>query len=103
MGILTDFRPFQSFSSRHMDQSELKRLVRWMRRNGVSELKHEDIHIKLESKAPKAIRAPAITEPTDPIPEHPEARMPSDSDMLMWSTGSYDLITETRKDDTPRN
>ena len=30
------------------------------------------------------------------------AKMPSDSEMLFYSTNSFDLLRESRKDDTPR-
>ena len=90
-----------------MTPRQVKAMVKYMKANGITWFKHGDVEISLAPAGPLATPitpTPAITEPTDPelLKNDVEAMMPSDGDLLYWSTGSFDTITESRKDDTPR-
>jgi hypothetical protein len=74
-----------------------------MRANGMTHFKDGDLEITLSEQV---IEKPkAKPEETDPalLKDDPGAGMPSDSDLLFWSTPSFDTIVETRKEDEPRN
>jgi hypothetical protein len=87
-----------------MDEKTLKKMIKWAQKQGFHSFEAEGIKVIFgEPPIPKKASSP-ITEPTDPIPvtDDPNVVMPSDSDLLFWSTDAVDLI-ESRKDDTPRN
>lgn len=94
------------------DEKDLKRIAKWAKKMGLrrvrmgkieldfseNELKEAKIEIKAKEKKI------SVDETLDAIPAayDPTTIMPADGDLLFWSTESFDLITETRKDDTPR-
>lgn len=91
----------------YMTTRQRKEMIKFMKKNGVSYLKDGEVEIDLRTES---IRAQGEAEKkkvdkTDPalLRNDMDSATPSDSDMLFYSTSAYDLITQTRKDDTPRN
>lgn len=91
------------------DHKEISKLIDLCRKKGVIHLKVGEIEIKLTKEKPvssymkKKGASKGVTGELSTGQDDPMAKMPSDSDLLMWSSPAYDLITESRKNDKPRN
>lgn len=68
-----------------------------MRKNGVLELEEEGFKIKLDPGFLPKKETKRITTDAELLKNDPEAAMPSDGDMLYWSTGSFEDIVDGRK------
>lgn len=73
-------------------------MIKWAKKQGFASFEVEGIKIVFGEPSRSS---PPPAQKTDPIPvtEDPTAKMPSDTDMMMWSTPSFDITMETRKDD----
>ena len=82
-----------------MTLKEAQKLIKWAKKQGISELSVEGLSFKLteprEKTRKNAKPAKITTDLGDPSDE--SAKMPSDSDMLMYSSPAFDLITQSRK------
>jgi hypothetical protein len=92
-----------------IDLKKLKKYVEFARKMGLSTLKVSPdgtVEFAIGEKplsAYKKAKETITSESAENIPTDPNAMMPSDSDMLMWSSPAFEVITETRKEDVPRN
>lgn len=96
-----------------MTPRQMRSIVKYMKANGVHYYREGNIVICTSEIPPEKLKAPThIIKPkkvkkeeTDPalLTSDQTSRMPSDTDLLFYSTDSFDSITESRKDDTPRS
>jgi hypothetical protein len=84
-----------------MTTRQLKALVKWAKSQGLTHLKLDGVEFALNPTT-AAKNAPQSTETPFEVPNStdPSAVMPSDSDMLLWSTGAFDEVTQSRKTET---
>lgn len=89
-----------------MDKKLIKAQANFMRKNGIKVYDpttgYMEIFETKTSKEPSKYMAKKSAEEPISTTDNPNAQMPSESDLLFWSTPSFDVTTETRKDDTPR-
>lgn len=88
-----------------MSIKEIQKLVKWCKKQGINHLKTADFEFSMVYTPGKIAKLNKSIEKSDTIEGlvHDEsAKMPSDSEMLMYSTESYDFMRESRKDNTPR-
>ena len=70
-----------------IDLKELKRLVKYLRKEGITEFKNGDLEFKLGSEPIKhSIKKPTIPQ-SDPIIEAIESDYPSKEELLFYSAG----------------
>lgn len=83
-----------------MDIKELKKFIKWAKKQGVTSMTTKDFSISFKdaSIVTKAAKKKQ-SEAGDAIPstDDPMAHMPSDGDMLFWSTDAFDNLHENRK------
>lgn len=91
-----------------MDANSIKIFQKWVKtckKLNLSYAKMGDFEytiLQKEVKAPKLGKKSKNDEKVEGLIHDPSAAMPSDGDMLYYSTDNFDLIRESRKDPTPR-
>lgn len=70
---------------------------------GLLSAKMGDWEYTAEVKAPKLSRSKKNDGTIEGLVHDPSAAMPSDSEMLYYSTDTFDSIRNSRKDPIPRN
>ncbi len=92
-----------------MTQKEIKEWIKFAKKQGLQEFSVTEDGISFKfTEAPKApihkSSKAAVDKVTDPalLKDDPEAKMPSDSDLLFWSSEAYDSIEASKKDHDPR-
>lgn len=83
-----------------MDIKELKRFIKWAKKQGVASMTTKDFTIAFNetavpiksNKKRKSIEGEEIPSTTDPM-----AAMPGDTDMLFWSTEAFDNIQDNKR------
>lgn len=88
-----------------MTIKEAQKFILWARKNGVTSLRMKGLSCDLEplKTPPNKPGAPDLKTDPELFKNDETAQMPSETDMLMWSSPAFDEIVESRKDDTPRN
>lgn len=86
---------------------EFKKLVKWAKKNGVTEYDPSTGAFKLgtvtETETPKKSAKDKETDPAL-LKNDPSAGMPPDSDMLFYHTDAFDILkAERNEDEPPRN
>lgn len=69
-----------------------------MKKEGILYFKDGETEIKLVGVDPLLPKKNLSSTSTDVIPEDKEARMPSDSAMLFWSTDHFEQLQDAKKD-----
>lgn len=82
----------------NVSEKERKKLIKWMKKEGILYFKDGETEIKLVGVDPSSIKKNPSPISTDMIPEDKEARMPSDSAMLFWSTDHFEQLQDAKKD-----
>lgn len=101
-----------SHSSNHitlcMDQNSIKIFEKWVKKCkklGLSYAKMGDFEFSEVQKVEKAAKKGKLAQKEGKIEgltHDPSAAMPQDSEMLFYSTPTFDSMRESRKDNTPR-
>ena len=86
-----------------MTVKEIQKLVKWCKKQGINHLKTVDFEFSLQEKPVKSVKPKKNSDKIEGLVNDPSAAMPSDSEMLYYSTDSFDAIRNSRKDPTPRN
>lgn len=94
-----------------MDLKKLRKYVNFARKEGLSTLKVSPdgtVEFTVGQKPQSEYKKIKAQKSEDAIENmassnDPMAIMPSDSDLLFWSSPAFDVITETRKEEEPRN
>lgn len=76
-----------------VDLKELKKLVKYLRKEGITEFKNGDIEFKLAPEQPKTTKKSTKIDVSEQI--NIDTDEPSPEEMLFWSAGG---ATETPKD-----
>lgn len=85
-----------------MTFKEVQKAIKWCKKQHIQYLKTADFEfssaevVKKTSKKPKSDKIEGLV-------HDPSAAMPPDSEMLYYSTDTFDSIRNSRKDPTPRN
>jgi hypothetical protein len=88
-----------------MDANQLKNFKKWVKfckKEGFSQAKCGDYEfstVEIAKKTKKTTKSDKI----EGLVHDPGAAMPPDSEMLYYSTDTFDSIRNSRKDPTPRN
>lgn len=74
------------------DRKELIKLVRFCRKYGLKSLKTADVEIVLGDPPPKKVGEVGVNKRIFALPglEDPDAKMPTDDDLLFFATGHFD-------------
>jgi hypothetical protein len=86
------------------DEKTLKAYRKWIKmcqKLNLHSARMGDWEYSAMPKAPKLVKSKK-TGTIEGLVHDPNAQMPSDGDMLYYSTDSYDAIRNSRKDPTPR-
>lgn len=94
-----------------MTEKSLKtfqKYVKWCKKQGLSYAKcgsFEFSTAQVLEKPRKSVTSKSIgkSDSIEGLTTDESAKMPSDGDMLFYSTESFDHLTNSRKDPTPRN
>lgn len=79
-----------------MTFKEIQKLIKFAKKQGLSELNIDGLMFKF-AESPEKQGSLQNSTVTELPPEDSQAIMPSDSDLLFWSTDAFDQITESRK------
>jgi len=89
-----------------MTFKEIQKAIKWAKKQGLSYLKTADFEFSSVSKAVNSTKSGAKSKKDEKIEglTHDEsAKMPNDSEMLLYSTEYFDHLRNSRKDPTPRS
>jgi hypothetical protein len=86
-----------------MTFKEIQKAIKWCKKQGINELKTADFQFSMTEKPVKAIKSKKNSDKIEGLIHDPAAAMPPDSEMLYYSTQTFDSIRNSRKDPTPRN
>jgi len=91
-----------------VDTNQLKNYQKWVKKLRKQGLLHakcgewEFRAVELPKKTQKKGAVPESSDKIDGLITDESAKMPNDSEMLFFSTESFDFMRESRKDNTPR-
>ncbi len=86
-----------------MTIKEFQKLVKWCKKQGLNYAKCADFEFSTQEKPVKAPKLKKNSDKIEGLVNDPSAAMPPDSEMLYYSTDTFDSIRNSRKDPTPRN
>lgn len=86
-----------------MTFKEIQKAIKWCKKQGINHLKTPEFEFSAEPKIPKRAKSLKKDEKIEGLTENQEARMPSDGDLLFWSTETFDQMQAGRKEPKARN
>ena len=88
-----------------MTIKEFQKLVKWCKKQGLFYAKFDSFEFSMAQIVEKNKKKGKLGQKSDKIEglvHEPAAAMPPDSEMLYYSTDTFDSIRNSRKDPTPR-
>lgn len=87
----------------YMTFKEIQKAIKWCKKQGINNLKTAEFEFSLTEKVSKSSKSLKKSDKIEGLVHDASAAMPPDSEMLYYSTETFDSIRNSRKDQTPRN